>query len=60
MIKGKLNYKLKETKKGKKESATQAVFFWFTFFSVALRPSAGHGLLYLAVSRSHTTTHYSR
>jgi len=30
------------------------------FFSVALRPNAGHGLLVLEVSRSHTTTHHSR
>jgi len=30
------------------------------FFIVALRPNAGHGLLILEVSRSHTTTHYSR
>ena len=31
-----------------------------TFFSpVALRPNAGHGLLILDVSRSHTTTHHS-
>jgi len=30
------------------------------YFSVALRPSAGHGLLILDVSRSHTTTHHSR
>jgi hypothetical protein len=28
--------------------------------SVALRPSAGHGLFILEVSRSHTTTHHSR
>jgi hypothetical protein len=27
---------------------------------VALRPNAGHGLLVLEVSRSHTTTHHSR
>ena len=27
---------------------------------VALRPHAGHGLLILEVSRSHTTTHHSR
>ena len=31
-----------------------------TFFSVALRPNAGHGLLILEVSKSHTTTHHSR
>jgi hypothetical protein len=30
------------------------------FFSVALRPNAGHGLLILEVSRPHTTTHHSR
>jgi len=30
------------------------------FFSVALRPIAGHGLLILEVSRSHTVTHHSR
>jgi len=29
-------------------------------FFVALRPNAGHGLLILEVSRSHTTTHHSR
>jgi len=31
-----------------------------TFFSVALRPNAGHGLLILEVSSSHTTTHHSQ
>jgi hypothetical protein len=31
----------------------------FSFFFVALRPNAGHGLLTLEVSRSHTT-HHSR
>ena len=30
------------------------------FCAVALRPNAGHGLLILDVSRSHTTTHHSR
>ena len=30
------------------------------FFAVVLRPNAGHGLLILEVSRSHTTTHYIR
>ena len=30
------------------------------FFFVALRFNAGHGLLILEVSRSHTTTHHSR
>jgi len=29
-------------------------------YSVALRPNAGHGLLILEISRSHTTTHHSR
>ena len=28
------------------------------FFPVGLRPDAGHGLLILEVSRSHTTTHH--
>jgi hypothetical protein len=32
----------------------------FTFFCVVLRPNAGHGLLILEVSRSHTTTHHIR
>ena len=30
------------------------------FISVELGPNAGHGLLILEVSRSHTTTHHSR
>jgi len=30
------------------------------FFFVVLRPKAGHGLLILEVSISHTTTHHSR
>ena len=30
------------------------------FPPVALRPNAGHGLLILEVSRSHTTTHHNR
>jgi len=34
--------------------------YLFIFPPVALRPNAGHGLLILDVSRSHTTTHYSR
>jgi len=34
--------------------------YLLTFFSVALRPNAGHYLLILEVSRSHTTTHHSR
>ena len=33
---------------------------FFIFFSVALRPNAGHSHLILEVSRSHTTTHHSR
>ena len=32
-------------------------FFKLIFFPVALRPNAGHGLLILEVSRSHTTYH---
>ena len=32
----------------------------YYFFSVALRPNAGHGPLILDVSRSHKTTHHSR
>jgi hypothetical protein len=34
--------------------------FMIFFLAVALRPNGGHGLLILDVSRSHTTTHYSR
>jgi len=43
------------------------IFFYFIdfllqwkifFFAVALRPNAGHGLLILEVSRSHTTTQH--
>ena len=39
-----------------------AVFLVITFTPPpeALRPNAGHGLLILEVSRSHTTTHHSR
>jgi hypothetical protein len=33
---------------------SQSIFF------MALRPNAGHGLLILEVSRSHTTTRHSR
>ena len=32
----------------------------YIFFSVALRPNMGHGLLILEVSWSNTTTHHSR
>ena len=32
----------------------------YIFFPVALRPNAGHGLLILDVSRSHTAMHHSR
>jgi len=35
-------------------------FIYYYLFSVALRPNAGHGFLFLEVSRSHTTTHHSR
>ena len=31
-----------------------------SFFFVVLQPNAGHGLLILEVSRSHTMTHHSR
>jgi len=34
--------------------------YYFFFFAVALRPNAGHGLLILQDSRSHTTKHHSR
>jgi len=40
--------------------STLSVFFFFFLFPVALRPNAGHGLLILEVSRSHTTTYHSR
>jgi len=33
---------------------------YILFFSVALRPNAGHDLLILEVSRSHTTTQHIR
>ena len=33
---------------------------YILLFPVALRSNAGHGLLILRVSRSHTTTHHSR
>ena len=33
---------------------------YFLFFPVILWANGGHGLLILAVSRSHTTTHHSR
>ena len=36
------------------------IIFSGFFFSVALRPNAGHGLLILEVSRSQKTTHHSR
>jgi len=36
------------------------ILFYFIFIAVALRPNAGHGLLILDVSRSHTTTQHSR
>ena len=45
------------------EGAKTSTAFWrtqFCLFSVALRPNAGHGLLILEVSWSHTTTHHSR
>ena len=33
---------------------------YYYYFAVALQPNAGHGLLILEVSRSHTTTHHSQ
>ena len=36
------------------------IYYFHFFFSVALWPNAGHGLLILDVSRSHTTTHHRR
>ena len=36
------------------------IFYYIYIFFVALRPSAGDGLLILEVSRSHTTTHHNR
>jgi len=33
---------------------------FYYLFSVLLRPNAGHGLLILDVSRSHTTTQHIR
>ena len=38
---------------------TYYIYIYFFFFAVALRPNAGHDLLILEVSRSHTTTHHS-
>jgi len=32
----------------------------YYFFSAALRPNAGHGLLILEVSRAHSRTQHSR
>jgi len=40
--------------------ATIAVMESDLFFSVALRPTAGHGLFILEVSRSHKTKHHIR
>jgi hypothetical protein len=39
---------------------TYFVSLKYYIFFVALRPNAGHGLLILEVSRSHTTAHHSR
>ena len=38
----------------------QNIFYSVPFFPVVLRPKAGHDLLILEVSRSHTTTHCTR
>ena len=48
--------------KGKIQRAFKKLINFFFSFSppVALRPNAGHGLLILEVSRSHTTMHHSR
>jgi hypothetical protein len=35
-------------------------YIYIYIYPMALRPDAGHGLLILEVSRSHTTTHHSR
>jgi hypothetical protein len=47
-------------KSAKKENPGPQTRVIFDFFFVALRPNAGHGLLILEVSRSHTTTHHSQ
>jgi len=36
------------------------IYIYIYIFPMALRPNAGHGLLFLEVSRSHTTTHHIR
>jgi hypothetical protein len=43
-----------------KEKTVFQCTYLVIFFSVALRPNAGHGLLNHEVSRSYTTTHHSR
>ena len=40
--------------------STLLMYWYIIFFSVVLRPNAGHGLLNVEVSRSHTTTHHNR
>jgi len=40
--------------------AVKYIIYHIYIFAVALRPHAGHGLLILEVSRSHTTVHHSR
>jgi len=40
--------------------STRVISHRVFFFSVALRPNAGEGLLILEVSRSHTTAYHSR
>jgi len=58
-------------RKGRAEGITQLLTFQHLvgivrttcnniFFSVALRLNAGHGLLILEFSKSHTTTYHSR
>jgi len=41
------------------KDVTDTVQLSVHFLFVALRPNAGHGLLILEVSRSHTTTQHS-
>jgi len=42
------------------ERTSDLACYYYYYFFLALRPNAGHGLLILDVSRSHTTTHHSQ
>jgi hypothetical protein len=43
------------------ETVTRCMILLLRIFSpLVLGPNVGHGLLILEISRSHTTTHYSR